>query len=383
VIVNYLDLNRIGDQVGANLTAFGLVSAGACPVACVTTDTSLLDKYLFYVDNVHLTSRGFEIVGQYAVRQLEAPLQLQAQTDTGLHSAMAFGGTLAGRLDLSAARTDGSGKGFNVFVTANAANQDYRRSLTNLAYELDTFGVSGGAEYDAGPIVAGVAVNYSRPKAEMETATGRVKAKAWQVGGYAGWSGGGAFAQAYGAYGWIDYDVTRRAVIDDIHAQTDGRTVTAGAKAGWLATLGGARIGPVVGVQYAKAKLDGYTETGDPVLTLNVADQNVHALVGSAGIEARGTFDSGGLAIRPYASLTAEKDLDGDGRTIRYAGTASPTIVNSFVLADRSKQTYGRATAGADLSLGGTISLQVQGSASFGRDRGNEMGGFAGVKIGF
>jgi len=383
VIVNYLDLNKIGDQVAANLPAFGLISAGACPIACVTTDTSLLDKYLFYVDNVHLTSRGFEIVGQYAVRQLEAPLQLQAQTDTGLLAATAFGNSLSGRLDLSHARTDGSGKGFNVFVTANAANQDYRRSVTNLAYELDTFGVSAGAEYDSGPVILGAAVNYSRPKADMETGTGGVKAKAWQVGGYAGWSAGGAFVQAYGAYGWLDQDTRRRAVIDDIRAQADGRTAVAGAKAGWLATLGGTRIGPVVGVQYARAKLDGYTESGDPVLTLNVAGQSVHALVGSAGLEARGTFDSGGLAIRPYASVTAEKDFDGDGRTIRYAGTASPTIVNSFVLADRSKQTYGRATAGADLSLGGTISLQIQGSASFGRNQGNDMGGFAGLKVGF
>jgi outer membrane lipase/esterase len=383
VIVNYLDLNKIGDQVGANLSAFGLVSAGACPVACVTTDTSLLDKYLFYVDNVHLTSRGFEIVGQYAVRQLEAPLQLQAQTDTGLLAATAFGNTLSGRLDLSHARTDGSGTGFNVFVTANAANQDYRRSLTNLAYELDDFGVSAGAEYDSGAVVLGAAVNYSRPKADMETGTGGVKAKAWQVGGYAGWSAGGAFAQAYGAYGWLDQDTTRRAVIDDIHGRANGRTAVAGAKAGWLATLGSARIGPVAGVQYARSRLDGYTESGDPVLTLNVAGQSVHALVGSAGIEARGVLDSGGLAVRPYASVTAEKDFDGDGRTIRYAGTASPTIVNSFVLSDRSKQTYGRATAGADLSLGGTISLQIQGSASFGRDSGNDMGGFAGLKIGF
>lgn len=383
-IVNYLDLNKIGDVVGANLSAFGLISAGACPVACLTTDPTLLNKYLFYVDQVHLTSRGFEIVGQYAVRQLEAPLHLQAQTDAGLQAASAFGSTLSGRMDLSAARSDGGGKGLHVFVTANAANQDYRRTVTNLAYELDTFGVSGGAEYDSGPIVAGLAVNYSRPKADMETGTGRVKVKAWQVGGYAGWSGGGAFAQAYGAYGWVNYDVTRRAVIDDIRGSTDGTTTVAGGKAGWLATLGGGgRIGPVIAVQYARAKLNSYTETGDPVLTLNVGDQEVHALVGSAGIEARGAFTSGGLAVRPYASVTAEKELDGDGRTIRYAGTASPTIVNSFVLGNRSKETYGRFTGGASFALWGSVSLEVQGSASFGRDSGNDMGGFAGVKVGF
>jgi uncharacterized protein YhjY with autotransporter beta-barrel domain/phospholipase/lecithinase/hemolysin len=383
VIVNYLDLNKIGDVAGANLSAFGLISAGACPVACLTTDPSLIDKYLFYVDNLHLTSKGFEIVGRYAVRQLEAPLHLQAQTDSGLQAATSFGNVLSGRMDLSSARGGGEGKGFNVYLTANAASQNNRRTLTSLDYELDTVGVSGGAEYDSGPIVAGLAVNYSRPKADMETGTGKVKAKAWQVGGYAGWSGGGAFAQAWGAYGWLDYDITRRAVIDDIQSSTNGRTTLAGAKVGWLASLGKLRVGPVAGVQYAKAELDGYTEAGDPVLTLNVGDQEVHAMVGTLGLEARGDLSSGGLAIRPYASVVAEKDFDGDGRTIQYAATTAPTIVNSFVLANRSKQTYGRVTGGASLSLGGAISLEVQANASFGRDRGNDVGGFAGVKIGF
>jgi phospholipase/lecithinase/hemolysin len=69
VTVNYLDLTQIGNVVEANLSQFGLISAGACPIACVTTDPTLLDKYLFYVDQVHLTSAGFAIVGRYAVRQ--------------------------------------------------------------------------------------------------------------------------------------------------------------------------------------------------------------------------------------------------------------------------------------------------------------------------
>ncbi len=91
ITVNYLDLTQIGNVVEANLAKFGLISAGACPIACVTTDPSLLDKYLFYVDRLHLTSAGFAIVGAYAVRQLEAPLTFEAQSDLGLSSASGFG----------------------------------------------------------------------------------------------------------------------------------------------------------------------------------------------------------------------------------------------------------------------------------------------------
>ena len=139
----------------------------------------------------------------------------------------------------------------------------------------------------------------------------------------------------------------------------------------------------MIGLQYARTELDGYTETGDPVLTLTVGDQEAEALVGSAGLEARGAWDVGGLAVRPYAALTAERDFEGDGRIVRYAGTASPSIVNSFVLPDRGDDTYGRVTGGADIELVGSLSLQLTAATSFARKGGEDLFGMLGLKAGF
>jgi outer membrane lipase/esterase len=383
VIVNYLDLNKIGDQVAANLSAFGLQSAGACPTACVTTNPELLDKYLFYVDNLHLTSAGFAIVGKYAVRQLEAPLQFQAQTDAGLQAAASFAKLMSGRLDLSGARAGAAGGGIHFFISGSTEHQRQRASQTSLDYTLDTSAVSGGAEYDMGAAVIGGAVSYSRPRADMNTGTGGIRADAWHVGAYAGFASGGAFLQGYAGYGWVDYKIRRTAVIDDIHASVNGHNMLAGAKAGYLMDTGGLKVGPVAAVNYARANVGGFTETGDPVLTLNVQKQRVKALTGSAGLELRGNAEVGGLAVRPYADLLVEKDFEGDGRIVRYSETAAPTIVNSFTLGNRTKRAYGRVTAGADLALGGAVSLQVQGSGSFERRGGNDLGGSAALKIGF
>jgi outer membrane lipase/esterase len=383
VIVNYLDLNLIGDRVAANLAAFGLQSAGACPIACVTTNPELLDRYLFYVDQVHLTSAGFAIVGAYAVRQLEAPLHFGAQADLGLQAATSFGSTLLGRLDLSNPRIGtNDGTGLHFYLTGNTERRDIEAGLTNLDYELDTVGATGGVEYEMGDSVIGAALNYSQGKAGIGT-TGNAETKAMQAGIYAGWSNGGGFAEAYAAYGWLDLEIERDAVIDEIEGETDGNTMAAGVRGGYLFGGDSLRFGPVLGLSYAKADLDAYTETGDPVLTLNVEDQSLKALTGSAGVEARGLIDSGGLAIKPFVSLAAEKDFEGDSRTIRYAGTASPTIVNSFVLPDRSKDLFGRLTAGASFELGGNMALQLHGTTAIGRDDGNDMSVFAGVKVGF
>ncbi len=383
VIVNYLDLNLIGDRVQANLAAFGLDSAGACPIACVTTNPELLGRYLFYVDQVHLTSAGFAIVGRYAVRQLEAPLHLQAQAEVGLQAASAFGTTLLGRLDLSAARNGtASSGGLNFFVSGNTASADRPDTLQSLGYDIDTFGATAGAEYDmGGGAILGAALNYSRGEADMVTGTGRAKARSWQAGIYGGWTGGGAFVEGYAGYGWLDYDIQRTAVIDDIHGETDGTALIAGGQAGYLFEMGGMRLGPVIGLRYAEVDVDGFTETGDPVLTLNVEDQETDSLIGSAGLELRGDLEAGGMTVQPYAQAALEREFAGDGRTVRYALTAAPTIVNQWVLPGRSDDLYGRVTGGVNLGLGSGISLQLNAATTLSNEQGDDVSGFLALRV--
>ncbi|MDQ8757341.1 autotransporter domain-containing protein [Sphingosinicella sp. LHD-64] len=381
VIVNYLDLNLVGDRVQANLAAFGLQSAGASTSADVAAGRA--DNFLFYADNVHLSSAGFAIVGRYAVRQLEAPLHLQAQADIGLLTATSFGNTLSGRLDLSNSRFGaGSERGFNLFASGNTSSLGRDAAPASLGYDMNTFGGTLGAEYDTGAgAVFGAAVNYTRGEADMDTATGRAKTKAWQVGLYGGWASGGLFIQGQASYGWLDYEIDRDAVIDSIAADPGGTAITAGAQAGYLFGVGGMRVGPVVGLRYAKAEIDAYTETGDPALTLDVGDQELQSLIGSAGIEARGELDVGGLAVRPYAAATLEREFDGDGRTVLYALTAAPEIVNRWVIPERSDDIYGRIAAGVNLSLGDAASLQLQGSTSIAQDEGNDLYGFLALRL--
>ncbi|HEY0626464.1 MAG TPA: autotransporter domain-containing protein [Allosphingosinicella sp.] len=387
VIVNYLDLNLIGDRITANPGAYGLVSAGACtggaagPTACVASP-ELANQYLFYVDQVHLSSAGFAIVARYAVRQLEAPLQFQAQPEVGLQAASGLGSTLLGRLDLSSARSGRAQQGFSAYLTGNIARRNVDRTLTNFAYDMETLGGTGGVEYAGVTSVFGAAVNYSN--GEASTSVGEAEAKAIQLALYGGWGGtNGGFVEGYAGYGWVDYDFTRAAVIDDIVGETDGNNVFAGARAGYLFGTDQLRFGPVIGLSYAKADLDAYTETGDAVLTLNVGEQEVKVLTGSAGVEARASYEIGGMSFLPYAQATLEKDFEGDSRTIRYAGTASPTIVNSFVLPEQSKDLHGRLTGGASIALANALSLEVNASGTIEREDGNDFSALIGVKLGF
>jgi outer membrane autotransporter protein len=305
---------------------------------------------------------------------------MQAQGDLGLSAAGDFGRLMSGRLDLAQGDSD---QPLSFYVVGTAGSHDVTRSLRTIAYDYDNSGVAAGAEYRAGPVMLGAAVSYSRPQVDFVSGTGRIRSDAWQVGGYGKVEFGGAGFEAFAGYGWLDHDIRRTAVIDEISGQADGKALVAGAEASYLFDAGKLKVGPVAGVQYARATMDGFTETGDPVLTLNVSRQRLSHLVGQAGVEADFGMDVGGLSVQPFVKLLAEKELDSSRSTISYANTSAPTIVNSLNLGGADDDAYGRVEGGISFALGSRISLQVQASATVEHPQRDEFSGFAGVKIGF
>ena len=379
VIVNYLDLNLIGDRVQANLAAYGLTSAGACAGTACVTDPSFANQHLFYVDQVHLTSAGFAIVGKYAVAQLEAPLTFRSQSDLALSAAGDFGQMMSGRLDLDGAPEHG----LSFFLVGTASSHDARETLTSRAYDYDNAGLAGGVEIGFGPARVGAALAWSRPETDSLSGNSDTRAKALHFGGYAQAEAGGAFAEGYVGIGRYDLDIRRRAVIDDITAEADADGLVAGAEVGFLMGFGGARIGPVAGVQYARATIDGYSEAGDPVLRLNVQEQRASETIGFAGLEAQLDAGAGALAVKPFAKLLAEKQIGGSRGAIRYAAAGSPTIVNTFNLQQGERDLYGRLEGGVSIGLGRALSLEAKASTTFEHPEHDEMSGFVGFKLGF
>lgn len=383
IVVHYLDLNRVLDQVRANGAAYGLPNGVACP-ANQANVLSGCAGYLFYVDALHLSSDGFRVVGQYVQRQLQAPLNLGATTDLALDNARQFSRTLNSRMDLGSPRDGEVLEGARFFVTGDSFSRDVANSLVTDSFDIDTVGATGGVELGfGGNGLLGVAAGYQRGKADFSNLASSVKSETWQAGAYAAFALGPLFAQGHAGLGRSDYDIARRAVIDDLSAEPEGSHVVAGAKLGFLAGVGPFRVGPVAALDYARVKVDGYTEEGDSALSLNVGNQRYSALVGSAGVELRGDFDAGGSSLRPFAAAMVEKDLKGDGRTLVFSQTATPIIVNRFDLGERDDSVYTRLSGGASAQLTSAIQLDVAGSTTVGKEQGNEVSILAGVRVGF
>jgi outer membrane lipase/esterase len=375
-IVHYLDLTTVLNDIKANPGGFGIQGL-VCPAipdpTCIANSSA---PFLFYVDNLHLTSVGFAIVGKYVVVQLAAPLTLQAPSDMGLDVAQQWGRTLSSRSDLYG--RGGEKDGLRFYVLGDALSHDVRATNTNDEFEVRSWGGTVGAEYGVPGGMVGVAGNYSRPKATFGTNTADVRGHSWQVGAYGSMEAGGLFGQAYAGYGKDSDRIKRQGVVQGMEAHPHGNHTIAGAKGGYLMSFAGLRAGPIVAVDYARAKVDGYTESGDPALTLNVSGQHAKAFTGQAGIEVRGDL----AGLHPFVDLTAERNFTNNDRLITFAQTDAPGIVNSWAVPGR-KQTYGRLAGGASATLTSALSVDAFVSTTLSHKGGNVTGGNVGVKVRF
>ena len=383
VVVHYLDLSRVLDNIAADPNAFGITNGLVCPAFPNSTCIVNSSGFLFYGDLLHLTSDGFEIVAQYVAAQLTAPLTLQAPSEAAMNVGQQFGRTLTARLDLGAPRDGDMPEGLHTFIVGDAYSRTIDGSSGNQAFDSDTVGFTVGAEYGFGSGVVGIAANHSKPRSNFVTGAADVKSDSTQLGAYAGFGLGGAFVQGYLGYGWDDHDIERRGVVDDMSASPDGNHWIAGAKAGYLMNFGAVRLGPVAGLDHARVKVDAYTESGDPALTLNVSSIRYRSLRGSIGAELRGDFAGGGVQLRPYGALVLEKELSGGDRSVSFSQTSSPIIVNRFDFENVSKKAYGRGTVGATARIFTGIHLDAGISMTAGKDQGNESSGHLGLKASF
>ncbi|MFL6722778.1 MAG: autotransporter domain-containing protein [Sphingomicrobium sp.] len=383
VIVHYLDGTLLLNQVAGNLGDYGLTGLACPPLPNTSCILDPNQKYLFYFDQLHLTSAGFAIVGQYIAAQLEAPLTLQASSDLGMDVARQFGRTLTSRMDTTAPRDGDMPEGLKAFVVGDGFSRHLNAGPTNDAYRASGIGATAGIEYGFGSGLVGAAVNYSKPKINFGNDAAETDAKSLQIGGYGVFGVAGGFVQGYAGYGWDEHDIDRAGVISELEADPDGDHFIAGLKGGYLFPMASVRIGPVIGLDYAKAKVDGYTESGDPVLTLNVDSLSYKSMRGSAGVELRGDFAGGGVQLRPFAAAVVEKDFSGDARTVHFSQTSAPIIVNSFRLEDASKSAYGRFSGGFSAQILSSVSLDVAGSATIGKDQGEETSAQLGLRFAF
>jgi uncharacterized protein YhjY with autotransporter beta-barrel domain len=409
VRVELVNLALLENLIKANPGLYGLTGAGTCPVACIG-NPALQNNFLFYVDAVNLTSHGFAILGEYIVNRLEAPLTIAPQGDVGLSSAMGFASTLFGKLDMfreTAAFAPTAAMNsyahyakapymkapvpvainpWSFYMLGNGAVSERQSTVASNGFKLDSVGGTIGTEYRIGNnAFVGGAFDYSNPNARSFNNAGKTEANSYQVGAYGAWTNANFFAQGLATFAWQDYRNVRPGVVDNITSNPDGTSFVAAGKIGYLFNAPDKfQVGPIGSLLYARAKVNSYTESGDPILTLNVGEQVADTLIGSFGAQFRFPFWVAGRIVSPYVNLTADDDIIGNGRIVQFGATSSPLIINNWAIPNSTSQhVYGRVAAGVMASVSNNVALTANLSQTLGRQGGNDFYGNGGLKISF
>lgn len=408
VRVEYVDIGLLGAQIRANPSLYGIANAGACPIACIG-DPALQAKYLFYVDGIHLTSAGFALMARYIENRLNAPMTLPLQGDAGMIATSSFMSNMLGRLDLFNAQSAVSARlmsyadqgrdagpfakspaapaasPLSVYINIDGGLGSRRATAAANGYNWESVGGTIGLDYRlAGNAVVGAAFNYSNPSLRQDRGAGGTDVNAYQFGLYGAWNGANLFAQGAMSFGITSYKNWRPGVVSTISSSANGWTLSVAAKAGYLFDLTDRlRLGPIAGLNYASAQVDGYSESGDAVLTLSVGRQKVETLIGSAGAQARYRFAMGAREVTTYLNFVAEEDFHGTGRAFAYSATSAPLIVNKWTVPTTPRDLYGRVSAGAATDVAPGVSVSLNLSQTFARRGGDDFTGRGGLKFSF
>jgi len=264
-------------------------------------------------------ARGF-VVGQNGVTL--PPIASAAARDGTLDgatgggaSADALGGRLGGFLNFS----------------YNWGNVD--RTDLDDAYDYDNYSLLGGVDYRVSDaLVLGGAISYNDTRSTYDNSLGSVDATTFGIAGYGTYYVGDWYADAFVAYGSVDYDSVRNILVPSTTALPPISTSASAQPDGdqWSTSIGIGRsferapytITPSARLSYIEVKNDAFTE--DEAINgvgLAVESRTIKSLQSSLGIKVSTTISAATGVFVPYASAQWLHEFEND----------NPSIVSKYV----------------------------------------------------
>jgi outer membrane lipase/esterase len=405
------DANLAFKEILANPAKFGFsnVTDAAISSGLAFAPEQVQNTYLFW-DNVHPTTAGHLLLARYIANMVEAPTTLASQTQLMAYGSSAFADLIYTQMgpyappatEPAAAPVEGKGmvgkksvvtppnviaapdKRFEIFLLADYRQGQRDDRHNSVGFDYYTGNVALGAQYRFNDrITAGLLFGYGYNKADLNSNQGHVSVDAYQVGGFLNFHGPNWFIGAIAAYGYDDYDAKRPGVLHDtLRGEPSGWTAEVGAKGGYFWNFGNLSVGPIASLTFVNVDVDGYSETGDPVLTQAVNHRSVQDLYGAAGLQIGYDIKMGGIRLQPFVYAQYEREFLGDGNTLVSRFTSQRALQINTAVQD-SSQDYGRIGGGINARFSESISARIAADAVVGRDDGHEYTIDAGIGFSF
>ena len=410
-----LNANLAFNQILANPAKYGFTNvtdAANVNPALLFAPTAEQNTYLFW-DSIHPTTAGHLLIAEDIANMVVAPTTLASQTQLMTYGARAFADLMytllgplpvpelapppvptEGKAEISSAKapvpppknviTTGPENRWSIFVLGDYRQGSRDDRLNSVGFDYYLGNVAVGASYTFNPLIsAGLLFAYGYNKADLNDGQGHVDVDAYQVGGFLDFHGPNWYAGGIAAYGYDNYDQRRPGILGEtIKGEPNGQTVVLGLQGGYFWQLGKFSAGPVGSLTFTSVNVEGYSETGDPVLTQAVHRRTVEDLFATIGLRASYDIKVSGITLQPYVKGEFEHEILGDGKTIKTQFTSEPALEIDTRVED-SSQDYGRLGVGVAAKFTDRISGQVGFDALVGRSDGQEYTINGGISFSF
>jgi uncharacterized protein YhjY with autotransporter beta-barrel domain/phospholipase/lecithinase/hemolysin len=401
------DLARLGQAVNADPGKYGFTGGFMCPqnglpapfnAVCGATPGNLTNinplqsQYYFGPDGLHLTNAGFELVANYMANIVMAPDTIAVSPNVVSAATSGFTSSVLDRLggarqlaavpgitvsdgpmglgsaDKSSAARGGPPSRFTSYTMGTFLGGNRDGTFDLVGYEYNATAGTAGIEYSVSRnLIFGIAGNYTAAHADL-TSKADINVDSFQGAAYLSYATKQVFGDLLMGFGTHDVNLVRPGVLDPVRGDTDAFSVALAARGGYLFDLGMVRAGPIAGLTYIHARVDGYTEKGDPLLTFNVQSQTLDSLTGNIGVRFMAPFRSGGAVVVPYLNVLLEHQFGDDSRTLTASLTQAPLLPILSPIATFDERTYGRVEGGITFQLGSDLSATVTGASTFARE---------------
>lgn len=327
-----------------------LVATGVCATAAGAAGT-------VFFDALHPTAAAHQMIAEYAYGTLsatyEAPAALAVTTDAaqrlldlaneGVSARMSGARTGQGSVNVIGAQAGQDGR-YGMFVFGSYVDGERDPVRGQLGYDYDGFNAGLGVDYQVDQhVIAGVAFSYGNLDVKTGDDYATLDATAYNLTAYVTAAADDFWMDTTLSYSFDDYKssrATRFTPFASAKGDYKGNTYALGTTVGFTPVAGSFAMGPVIGLRYAKSRVEGFGETGAGPLALTWDDFDAESLLGSVG----GQISGVGTSVVPQIRVAYEYEIQGDSRAItgRFAN-------GELAVTDPGAGKRGRLALGANL----------------------------------
>ena len=381
-MVFVIDNFSITKDIVANPAKYGFANTNLSCIdtpSCVFAPVDTQNTFLSF-DGTHPTTAGHAILAAVVADTINAPQTVAAQAETGRILGESFGRELLGL---------GAAGGNQLSAAIGYQGWDRDSSSQTMGYDISSirFTASGSWEF-TDQFHGGVAMSYDDGDVDIDSISAGFDIETFRIGAFMGVSGTMFDVNASLAHGFDNYNNIRRTsgvAGQTANASTNGSTTTLMVEMTKRYEFGSADngswgIAPAFRIGYARAKVDGYTESGAVGLNQSVASRSSKTFFGEMGARFDASFESGGGMVQPWIGVMYHTVLDDKEQSVKTSlATVSGVVRRSNV--DAPDDDYARVDGGVSIAMGGGMTFALSAEAIV---AGSDLSGFgANARIGW